>query len=84
MGGAFHVWGEPCGFNTFLVSIYLGIHGKENLSSLHILAVYEDSDLNLWVATSRGLDRINHKTSRVDMRFTFSPRKVRPLYPERL
>lgn len=53
----------------------LGYTEKENLSSLHILAVYEDSDLNLWVATSRGLDRINHKTSRVDMRFTFSPRK---------
>ena len=52
-----------------------GYTEKENLSSLHILAVYEDSDLNLWVATSRGLDRINHKTSRVDMRFTFSPRK---------
>lgn len=62
----------------------LGYTEKENLSSLHILAVYEDSDLNLWVATSRGLDRINHKTSRVDMRFTFSPQKVRPLYPERL
>lgn len=43
----------------------LGYTEKENLSSLHILAVYEDSDLNLWVATSRGLDRINHKTSRV-------------------
>ena len=53
MGGAFHVWGEPCGFNTFLVSIYLGIHGKRESASLHILAVYEDSDLNLWVATSR-------------------------------
>lgn len=53
----------------------LGYTEKENLSSLHILAVYEDSDLNLWVATSRGLDRINHKTSRVDMRFTFSPQK---------
>lgn len=53
----------------------LGYTEKENLSSLHILAVYEDSDLNLWVATSRGLDRINHKTSRVGMRFTFSPRK---------
>lgn len=53
----------------------LGYTEKENLSSLHILAVYEDSDLNLWVATSKGLDRINHKTSRVDMRFTFSPRK---------
>ena len=54
----------------------LGYTEKENLSSLHILAVYEDSDLNSWVATSRGLDRINHKTSRVDMRFTFSPQKV--------
>ncbi len=53
----------------------LGYTEKENLSSLHILAVYEDSDLNLWVATSRGLDRVNHKTSRVDMRFTFSHRK---------
>lgn len=53
----------------------LFLDDSDHLSSLHILAVYEDSDLNLWVATSRGLDRINHKTSRVDMRFTFSPRK---------
>ena len=77
-----HLW---AGHSTYEVShadltpslfrYTLGYTEKENLSSLHILAVYEDSDLNLWVATSRGLDRINHKTSRVDMRFTFSPRK---------
>lgn len=52
-----------------------GYTEKESLASLHILAVYEDSDSNLWVATSKGLDRMNHKTSRVDMRFTFSTRK---------
>lgn len=52
-----------------------GYTEKDNLSSNHILAVHEDSDLNLWVATSKGLDRINHQTSRIDKRYVFSPRK---------
>lgn len=61
--------------NAPLFQYTSGYAEKERLSSNHILAVFEDSDLNLWVGTTKGLDRINGRTSRIDKRYVFSPTK---------
>lgn len=44
-----------------------------SLSANQVLAVYEDSFRNLWVATIGGLDRINSRTGEIDKRFVYAP-----------
>lgn len=75
-----HIWiGHPNygvsrgDLNPPLFRFLSGYTEKENLSSNHILAVFEDSESNLWVGTTKGLDRINARTSRIDRRYAFSP-----------
>lgn len=43
------------------------------LSSNHVVALYEDSHSDLWIGTTKGLERLNHKTDRIDRRYYFSP-----------
>lgn len=63
-----------CNLNKPVFKYTFGYKNAEtDLSSNHILSVYEDSNGDLWVATTKGLDRISHKTGKIDKRYTFAP-----------
>lgn len=63
-----------CNLNKPLFNYRFGyLKQTTDLSSNHILSVYEDSNQDLWVATIKGLDKIDYHSGKIENRYTFSP-----------